>query len=86
MEVGDGIHIRHIENVELPNDGRGLGFGIVGSRNSGVVIKTILAGGVADKVYFRLTKIHIYNDIVRFIIIGQYSTIWIRLSSYLGMI
>jgi hypothetical protein len=71
LEVGDGIHIRHIENVELPNDGRGLGFGIVGSRNSGVVIKTILAGGVADKVYFRLTKIHIYNEVV----IGQYSHI-----------
>ncbi len=50
FEVGDGVHIRHIENVELPNDGAGLGFGIVGSRNSGVVIKTILAGGVADKV------------------------------------
>ena len=50
FEAGDGVHIRHIENVELPNDGSGLGFGIVGSRNSGVVIKTILDGGVADKV------------------------------------
>lgn len=50
LQVGDGVHIRHIENVELPNDGSGLGFGIVGSRNSGVVIKTILVGGVADRV------------------------------------
>lgn len=50
-QVGDGVHIRHIENVELPNDGSGLGFGIVGSRNSGVVIKTILPSGVADQVH-----------------------------------
>lgn len=50
LQVGDGVHIRHIENVELPNNGEGLGFGIVGSRNAGVLIKTILAGGVADKV------------------------------------
>lgn len=49
-QAGDGVHIRHIETVELPNDGSGLGFGIIGSRNSGVVIKTILGGGVADKV------------------------------------
>lgn len=50
LQVGDGVHIRHIENVELPNNSEGLGFGIVGSRNAGVLIKTILAGGVADKV------------------------------------
>ena len=50
VQAGDGVHVRHIENIELPNDGGGLGFGIVGSRNAGVVIKTILAGGVADKV------------------------------------
>ena len=43
--------------MELPNDGSGLGFGIVGSRNSGVVIKTILGGGVADKVH----NVTVYN-------------------------
>jgi multiple PDZ domain protein len=38
-----------IETVELINDGAGLGFGIVGGSTSGVMIKTILENGVADK-------------------------------------
>lgn len=39
-----------VESIELVNDGSGLGFGIVGGRTTGVVVKTILPGGVADRV------------------------------------
>ena len=42
--------MRHIETVELHNDGSGLGFGIVGGRSTGVIVKTILPRGVADKI------------------------------------
>lgn len=38
-----------IQSLELVNDGTGLGFGIIGARTSGVIVKTILAGGVADR-------------------------------------
>ncbi|KAJ8943966.1 hypothetical protein NQ318_013547 [Aromia moschata] len=38
-----------VESIELINDGTGLGFGILGMRNMGVVVKTILPGGVADR-------------------------------------
>lgn len=38
-----------VQAIELVNDGTGLGFGIVGSKTSGVIVKTILAGGVADR-------------------------------------
>ncbi|XP_013165102.1 PREDICTED: uncharacterized protein LOC106115966 isoform X1 [Papilio xuthus] len=38
-----------VEVVELVNDGTGLAFGIVGGRSSGVVIKSVLPGGVADR-------------------------------------
>lgn len=38
----------HVENVELINDGSGLGFGIVGGKLSGVVVRTIVPGGLAD--------------------------------------
>ncbi|XP_065205069.1 multiple PDZ domain protein-like isoform X4 [Planococcus citri] len=38
-----------VEVIDLINDGSGLGFGIVGGRSTGVVVKTILPGGVADK-------------------------------------
>lgn len=38
-----------MEVIELVNDGTGLGFGIIGGRSTGVVVKTILAGGVADR-------------------------------------
>lgn len=37
-----------IEVIDLINDGTGLGFGIIGGRSTGVVVKTILPGGVAD--------------------------------------
>ncbi|KAJ8735567.1 hypothetical protein PYW07_007187 [Mythimna separata] len=38
-----------VEIINLVNDGTGLGFGIIGARSSGVIVKTILAGGVADR-------------------------------------
>ncbi|XP_013421813.1 multiple PDZ domain protein isoform X5 [Lingula anatina] len=38
-----------IEVIDLLNDGSGLGFGIIGGKSTGVVVKTILPGGVADK-------------------------------------
>uniref|UniRef100_H0WLW5 InaD-like protein n=1 Tax=Otolemur garnettii TaxID=30611 RepID=H0WLW5_OTOGA len=39
----------HIEDVELINDGSGLGFGIVGGKSCGVVVRTIVPGGLADR-------------------------------------
>ena len=38
-----------VEVIELVNDGTGLGFGIIGGQQTGVVVKTILPGGVADR-------------------------------------
>ncbi|XP_074102179.1 patj homolog isoform X3 [Cotesia typhae] len=38
-----------VEIVNLVNDGTGLGFGIIGGKSTGVVVKTILPGGVADR-------------------------------------
>ncbi|XP_043230328.1 patj homolog isoform X2 [Amphibalanus amphitrite] len=38
-----------VEVIDLVNDGTGLGFGIIGGRSTGVVVKTILPGGVADR-------------------------------------
>ncbi|XP_026124036.1 patj homolog isoform X2 [Carassius auratus] len=35
--------------IELVNDGTGLGFGIVGGKTTGVIVKTILPGGIADQ-------------------------------------
>uniref|UniRef100_A0A670ZW29 Multiple PDZ domain crumbs cell polarity complex component n=1 Tax=Pseudonaja textilis TaxID=8673 RepID=A0A670ZW29_PSETE len=43
------IHWQHVETIELVNDGSGLGFGIVGGKSTGVIVKTILPGGVADR-------------------------------------
>jgi len=39
-----------VEVITLVNDGTGLGFGIIGGKSTGVVVKTILPGGVADRV------------------------------------
>ncbi|XP_053715375.1 multiple PDZ domain protein isoform X2 [Synchiropus splendidus] len=39
----------HVESIELVNDGTGLGFGIVGGKTTGVIVKTILPGGIADQ-------------------------------------
>ena len=41
-----------METIELVNDGSGLGFGIVGGKATGVIVKTILPGGVADQVSY----------------------------------
>ncbi|XP_068091038.1 multiple PDZ domain protein isoform X3 [Hyperolius riggenbachi] len=43
------IHWQHVETIELVNDGSGLGFGIVGGKSTGVIVKTIVPGGVADQ-------------------------------------
>ena len=39
-----------IELIELVNEGKGLGFGILGGKSTGVVVKTVIPGGVSDKV------------------------------------
>uniref|UniRef100_A0A4W3JWT2 PATJ crumbs cell polarity complex component n=1 Tax=Callorhinchus milii TaxID=7868 RepID=A0A4W3JWT2_CALMI len=39
----------HVEEIELVNDGSGLGFGIVGGKAAGVVVKTVVPGGLADR-------------------------------------
>lgn len=44
-----------METIELVNDGTGLGFGIVGGKTTGVIVKTILPGGIADKVKVKHT-------------------------------
>jgi len=46
--TGDGLHWRQIETIELVNSGSGLGFGIIGGKATGVIVKTILPGGAAD--------------------------------------
>ena len=38
-----------VEVIELVNTGSGLGFGIIGGQQPGVIVKTILPGGVADR-------------------------------------
>ncbi|XP_062985334.1 multiple PDZ domain protein [Elgaria multicarinata webbii] len=43
------VHWQHVESIELVNDGSGLGFGIVGGKSTGVIVKTILPGGIADQ-------------------------------------
>ena len=49
-QTGDGLHWRQIETIELVNSGSGLGFGIIGGKATGVIVKTILPGGAADLV------------------------------------
>ncbi|KAJ8277508.1 hypothetical protein GJAV_G00075930 [Gymnothorax javanicus] len=39
----------HVEEIELVNDGSGLGFGIVGGKATGVVVRTLVPGSVADR-------------------------------------
>lgn len=43
---------RQIYHIELENDGSGLGFGIIGGRSTGTMVKTILPDGVAGKVLY----------------------------------
>ncbi|KAJ8416448.1 hypothetical protein AAFF_G00357360 [Aldrovandia affinis] len=45
----NATHWQHVETIELVNDGTGLGFGIVGGKTTGVIVKTILPGGIADQ-------------------------------------
>lgn len=40
----------HMEEIQLVNDGSGLGFGIVGGKTAGVVVRTLVANSVADRV------------------------------------
>jgi len=48
--VQSGSALVQVEVIELYNDGSGLGFGIVGSKGIGVIIKTIIPGGVSARV------------------------------------
>ncbi|XP_061680728.1 inaD-like protein isoform X3 [Syngnathoides biaculeatus] len=41
--------LAHAEEIQLANDGSGLGFGIVGDKTAGVVVRTLVRGGVADR-------------------------------------
>ncbi|XP_029474849.1 inaD-like protein isoform X2 [Rhinatrema bivittatum] len=43
------MHWGHVEDIELINDGSGLGFGIVGGKSSGVIVRTIVPWGLADR-------------------------------------
>ena len=45
-----------VEVISLINDGTGLGFGIIGGQQTGVVVKTILPGGVADRYKLMTTR------------------------------
>ena len=48
-----------LEVIDLINDGSGLGFGIIGGKSTGVVVKTLLPGGIADRVsIFSLSLSH----------------------------
>uniref|UniRef100_A0A8C6XPD6 PATJ crumbs cell polarity complex component n=1 Tax=Naja naja TaxID=35670 RepID=A0A8C6XPD6_NAJNA len=47
--VPEMVNWGHTEEVELINDGSGLGFGIVGRKTSGVVVRTIVPDGLADR-------------------------------------
>lgn len=38
-----------VEVIDLINDGNGLGFILVGGRSTGVVIKALTPGGVAER-------------------------------------
>ena len=47
----------HVEEIRLVNDGSGLGFGIVGGKTTGVVVRTLIPHSVADKVrWTQLTR------------------------------
>ncbi|XP_029005112.1 inaD-like protein [Betta splendens] len=39
----------HVQEIELVNDGSGLGFGIVGGKMAGVVVRTIVPNSIADR-------------------------------------
>ncbi|TRZ17325.1 hypothetical protein HGM15179_009774 [Zosterops borbonicus] len=58
------VHWQHVETIELVNDGSGLGFGIVGGKSTGVIVKTILPGGVADQV-IQTTSLLLFSKVSR---------------------
>ena len=47
-EIGFPSDYCQVEVIDLVNNGSGLGFGIIGGQQPGVVVKTILPNGVAD--------------------------------------
>lgn len=57
-----------VESVLLMSDGKGLGFGIVGGKSTGVVVKSLVSGGIADRVslFFR-TKSSFNRFFVKFV-------------------
>ena len=50
-----------LEIIDLLNDGSGLGFGIIGNKSTGVVVRTILAGGAADRDQRLCAGDHIFH-------------------------
>ncbi|GFY15356.1 multiple PDZ domain protein [Trichonephila clavipes] len=67
-EAGLNTEWAQVESIDLLNDGSGLGFGIIGGRSTGVVVKTILPGGVADRLkktgYLSGQSLHLVIDII----------------------
>ena len=57
-----------VEVIDLFNDGTGLGFGIVGTKDSGVVIMTIVANSVSARVCI--------------VLLVFYLRCWVRLGSW----
>ena len=49
-----------MEVIELMNDGSGLGFGIIGTKDLGVIVKTI----VADSVSARVSSVTLFHSSV----------------------
>jgi len=49
-DVQSGSDLVQVEVIVLRNDGSGLGFGIIGSKGLGVIVKTIITGGVSARV------------------------------------
>lgn len=65
-----------VEVVDLINDGSGLGFGIIGGRSTGVVVKTIVPGGVSDRV---TSKIYlIFSFCARVVYVGFTASVVFR--------
>ncbi|KAM8930131.1 inaD-like protein [Pelodytes ibericus] len=48
-QVDPSVSWGEVEEIDLFNDGSGLGFGIVGGKASGVIVRTIVHGGLADR-------------------------------------
>ena len=62
-----------IELIELVNEGKGLGFGILGGKSTGVVVKTVIPGGVSDKVCMSKPKVNkaIINNLCSLVFIHR---------------